>query len=447
MSNSVTLKLPAKTADSTEAFNPDSSFEGSKRTGLILAFVVFGVFGVWASVAPIEGAAHAVGVVKVKSHTKVVQHLEGGIVSSIQVQNGDMVNAGDVLLILDDTQAQSQLEIVTGRLTASSALEARLIAERDNRDVVQYPATLTATSANAQSEMLAQDQVFNARKTSREGFVAVLGQRISQLNSRLGGLRALDDSKQTLAASYDEELTEVRKLVKQGYADKQRLRELERAHAMLSGESADLKSTIASTQIQIGETRLQIIQQDNEFQTLVVNQLAETQAALKDARERFIALTDIVQRKEIKASAAGIVNSLQVHTDGGVIPPGGTIADIVPQGADLVIEAQISPADIDRVEIGQEATIRFSTFSTTSVPTVFGHVITLSAETLTDPVSGHTYYLARVELTPESLVALDSVILVPGMPAETFINSGSRTLLQYVTKPLANVVSRSLIED
>jgi len=250
-----------------------------------------------------------------------------------------------------------------------------------------------------------------------------------------------------LASSYDGELRDLRKLVEQGYADKQRLRELERAQAILIGEAANLKSTIATTEIQIGETRLQIIQQENEFQTQVVNQLAETQSVLKDSRERFTALTDIVRRKEVRAPVAGIVNGLQIHTIGGVIPPGSTIADIVPQSDDLVIEARVSPIDIDRVVMGQDAMVRFSTFSSRTVPTVFGTVVALSAETLTDRASGSTYYQARIELTPESLKDLDHVILIPGMPADVFINSGSRTFLQYAMKPLSNAVSKSLIED
>jgi len=438
---------PVKKGKPAPGLNPDIDFEGAKRTGLMLAFLVFGVFGVWAATFPIDGAAHASGVVTVKSYTKLVQHLEGGIVSDIRVQNGDMVNAGDILLVLDDTQALSQLEIITGQLATYGALEARLIAERDNRDAVQYPASLTASGANAQTEMQAQNQVFSARKTAREGSIAVLSQRIDQLKSRLDGLNALAESKRVLAASYSDELVDLRKLVEQGFADKQRLRELERAQTALIGEAADLKSTIATSEIQIGETRLQIIQQENEFQSQVVNQLAETQANLKDSRERFTALTDIVERTDIRAPVAGIVNGLQVHTIGGVIPSGSTIADIVPQSEDLIVEARVSPIDIDRVALGQEATVRFSTFSSRTVPTVYGTVVGLSAETIVDRATGQTYYQARVELTPESLQELDHVVLIPGMPADVFINSGSRTFLQYAMKPLSNAVSKSLIED
>ncbi len=429
-----------------ESLTVETGIEAPRRAGILIALLVFGVFGLWAALAPISGAAHAPGTVTVRSYKQVVQHLEGGMIRDILVRNGDVVEAGAPLLILDSTQSVAQLEIASAQFVALSALEARLIAERDGLDSINFPAHLNTDDANAREEMNVQMQIFAARKASREGSVAVLEQRIEQLKSRVVGLQAMKSSKEELAASFEEELKDVRLLLEEGFADKLRLRELERSHAMLKGEAAELVANISATEMQAGETKLQILQINNEFQAEVVNELGEIQPRLKDVRERMTALNDIVDRTVIRAPVAGVVNGMQYHTVGGVIGPGNPIADVVPQSDELIVEASVSPLDIDRVHVGQAATIRFSSFSS-AVPTIFGTVIGVSADAVTDRNTGASFYLARVQVTPEGLQELGDLALVPGMPAEVFIASGSRTFLQYVMKPFSNALARSLIED
>lgn len=426
----------------------ETSFDAPRRIGMTIAFLVFGVFGIWAVFAPLGEAAHAGGQISVSSYNKVVQHPEGGIVKELQVQNGDVVKAGDVLLTLDSTQSQAQLEIYSAQLLALTAKEARLIAERDNLDAVTYPELLTkSTAPQAKVEMASQDQQFRVRKTSQEGAIAVLEQRVGQLDSRVLGLEAVRESKTMLANSYGEELADVQTLLDQGFENKQRLRELERSHAVTKGEAAELAAQIASTEIQIGETKLQILQLQNEFQTQVVDELATTQTALKETSERVTALTDVVARTFVRAPVDGVVTGLQFHTVGGVIGPGTVISEIVPQTEELIIEAQVSITDIDRVEAGQEATIRLSAFSSQNLPTLYGTVLSLSADAMVDEATRQSYYQARVAINPESLEDLEGLELVPGMPAEVFITTGSRTFLQYLLKPLSNSIARAFNED
>ncbi|MEX0965054.1 MAG: HlyD family type I secretion periplasmic adaptor subunit [Pseudohongiellaceae bacterium] len=424
-----------------------SSMESPKRFGLVLFFLVFGVFGLWSALAPIEGAAHAPGQVTVKTYKQIVQHLEGGIVSEIRVRDGDLVNAGDPLLILDNTQSLAQLEIVNAQFAADKALEARLIAERDGLDSVSYASILSTSEFDASEEISAQNQIFESRRVALQGSREVLEQRIQQLQSSLVGLRALKASKEELARSFNEELADVRALLVDGFSNRTRLRELERAHASLQGEAAELTATIASTEIQIGETRLQILQQEKEFRNDVIGQLAEAQTRLKDSTERINALQDVVSRMVVRAPVSGRVNGMQAHTEGGVITAASEIAQIVPQSEELIIEARLSPLDIDRVSEGQEAMIRFSTFSRNAVPTIFGNVINISADSFIDEYTGASYYIARIEVNPEGMEDLGDLALIPGMPAEAFISSGSRTLLQYLFKPLSNSLARSLNED
>lgn len=442
----LTGSRPSKAVRAPETPEVDTGIEAPSRAGLIIAFLVFGVFGVWAATAPIDGAAHAPGTVTVRSYKKTIQHLEGGMISKIYVQNGDYVDAGEPLIELDSTQSVAQLEITAAQFTAMSALEARLLAERDGLDDLTFPATLDSSDSNARSEMVAQQQIFAARKASREGGIAVLEQRIEQLRSRVTGLKAVRASKEELAASFGEELADTRILLEQGFSDKLRLRNLERSHASYEGEAAELFSTIAATEMQIGETQLQILQTENDFRTEVVSQLGETQTRLKDLRERMTALSDIVERKIIRAPESGIVSGMQYHTEGGVIGPGAPIAEVVPQGDELIIEARVPLIDIDRVQVGQVATIRFSSFGSRT-PTLFGTVLSLSADAMADQHTGMPFYLARVSVNPESMDALGSLTLVPGMPAEVLIASGERTFLQYVMKPFSNALARSLIED
>lgn len=423
-----------------------TSIDMPKRVGFIIFFLVFGVFGVWAAIAPIDGAAHAPGTVNVRSYSQVVQHLEGGIISEINAKNGDVVNAGEPLIVMDNTQSLAQLEIVNGQYTAAKAREARLIAERDKLSTVIYPSTLDRSNSNVMQEIEAQDSIFQAQQDSLSGSIEVLEQRIEQLEAKKRGQTNLKATKEELAASFAEELSDVRELLTQGFADKNRLRELERNVASLRGDVSELETNISATDIEIGEARLQIIQTEREFHNDVVQILGETQTELKDLTERKNALQDIVSRTVVRAPVDGIVNGLQFHTVRGVIPPGTPIANIVPQSDELIVDAQVSLIDIDRVAIGMDATIRFSTFGS-AVPTITGKVINLSADRVMDEQTGMSYYLARVEVTPEGKEDLQDLILLPGMPAEVFINTGSRTFLQYLFKPFSNALARSFIED
>ncbi len=423
-----------------------TSMDKPLRLGLTLFVLVFGVFGLWSALAPLDGAAYAMGRVTVASHSKTVQHLEGGIVREILVSNGDRVAAGQPLIQMDETQSQAMLQIASVQLLSLQVKEARLLAERDTLDRIVYPESMAVHTPEVQAEQAAQEEIFDARTAAMSASIEVLEQRVEQLRSKITGLTALRESEEKMAASYDEELADVRTLLDQGFSERTRLRELERAYATHAGETSDLIAQISSTQVQIGETRLQMIQLERQFQEEVVNELAATQTAINDARERVRALKDVVARTTIRAPEAGFVNGMQFHTVGGVISPGTPILDIVPDGDDMIVEAQVSPIDIDRISLNQEATIRFSTFGNMA-PTIFGRLIHLSADSFVDEMTGAPYYQARIEVTAEGMEDLGELQLLPGMPAEVFIATGERTFLQYLFKPLSNTMARSFNED
>jgi epimerase transport system membrane fusion protein len=416
--------------------------------GLIVLLSTLGVLGIWAYLAPIDGAALAPGFVVVKSHKKTVQHLDGGIVSKLLVKNGDIVKEGDLLLTLDGTENKAQLEIARGQYITLTAQVARLDAERDGKQEIVYPHTLDdATDIRIIEAKKSENQLFNARKNAHEGEMAVLTQRVGQLNSKIEGFKGQRKSKQELVASYSEEARDLKELLVEGFADKQRLRDTERNFMLNNGEISALSSEIAATQIQIGETKLEILQMEKKFQEEVATKLSEVQTDLYDVNQRMLATKDKVVRIDIKAPVSGRVMGMDMHTLGGVILPGHPILDIVPQKEELVVDAQVSPLDIDRVRVGLIAEVRFTAFTQALTPVIEGKVIVLSADRLVEEKTGTAYYQAEIELTPESYQKMSQLELIPGMPVEVLIKTGERTVFEYLTKPISNAFARAFIED
>ena len=433
------------TENGTMIVTDDSSI---RAIGIIIMVVTIGILGGWGYLAPIDSAALAPGFVTVKSHRKTIQHLDGVIVSKLLAKDGDIVNEGDVLLILDGTEVKAQLEILRGQHITLEAQLARLIAERDQHNQIKFPNDLQNVSdPHIFEARQGETQIFNARKNAYQGEISVLNQRANQLISKIKGLEGQRRSKQELIKSYGEEAHDLKELLAEGYANKQRLRDIERNYENATGEVAALTAEIASSEIQIGETKLQILQLQKKFQEEVAAKLGEAQSQLYDVAQRLVATNDKVLRTVIRSPAGGRVLGLSVHNIGGVITPGKPILDIVPQKEELIIDAQVSPLDIDRVSVGLLADIRFSAFKQAITPKMQGKVINLSADRLTDEKTGAPYYQAQVELTPESYVKLGNLELVPGMPAEVLINTGERTVFEYLMQPISNAFARAFIED
>ena len=435
-------------SENNNATNLSTNDKSIRNIGMLIVFATFGIFGLWAVFAPMDSSALAPGVLVVKAHKKTVQHLDGGIVSKILTKDGDIVQEGQPLLILDDAQIKAQLEIAYSQEITLSAQVARLSAQRDQLKKIEFPALLSdPTNARAVEAKLAETNVFNSHKIFDEAQIDILNQRISQTSSKIKGLHGQVASKKQLVDSYSNEIKDLKELLAEGFADNQRLHEFERNHAMLIGDIAQLEAEIATNQMLISETRLQILQVQKQFQEEVASKLSDAQSQLSDAQQRVAASQDKLNRIVINAPASGMVLGLAAHTENGVIAPGNPILDIVPQGAELIIEAQVSPIDIDRVTVGLQAEIRFSSFKQSQTPKMEGKVISLSPDRITDAANGNTYYLAKVEATPESLKKLGDLQLLPGMPAEVLINTGERTLFRYLAQPASNFFARSFIED
>ncbi|WP_246883122.1 HlyD family type I secretion periplasmic adaptor subunit [Pseudomonas sp. Tri1] len=418
-----------------------------RRIGYLMLLVTFGLFGGWATLAPLDSAALAPGVVTVKSYRKTVQHLEGGIVRELRVHDGDRVKAGDVLLVLDNTQARSEMEAMRSQLIAALELQARLVAERDSLAEPPPEPTLDPTDPRVREARDSEARIFQTRRTSLLGEIGLQEKSIGQIEEQIRGLKAIIASKQTLAASYQEEIVDLRALLAEGYVDKQRLREQERSLSRLQAEIAESQSEIARARVHIDEAQLKILQLKKTFATEVAGLLGDARSKVYELRERLASLQDRDQRTDILAPESGMVMGMTQHTPGGVVSPGTALLDIVPANEELIVEAQVSPMDIDRIALGKLAHIRFSAFKNSTTPVMEGKLLQISADRLINKDTGAAYYLARVALTENGRQALGDLTLVPGMPVEVLINTGARTLLQYLMQPASNAFARSLIED
>lgn len=397
-----------------------------RRIGYAILFLVFGVFGSWASLAPLESAALAPGVVTVKSYRKTVQHLEGGIVHSLHARDGERVSQGDVLLTLDTTPLHAEREVLRNKQVATAALEARLQAELQQSENLPMPAE-ASSQPRSHEAWQTEKALLQARSRTRDGETQILQQAINQLEEQIQGLHAVIRNKQRLTQSHREEANDLRALLKEGFTDKQRLREQERNLERLSAEIAEHESAIAQALQRRGELQLQILQIDKTFTHEVTTQLVEVQNQAFEIKERLRSIEERLQRSTIRAPESGMVLGMNVHTLGAVIGAGQPILEIVPDNAELIIEAP--------------------EFNSATTPVIEGVLEQLSADRLIDQASGQAYYLGRIAVTPKGLHDLGLQSLVPGMPAEVLINTGSRTLLSYLLQPASNWMARSLTED
>ena len=430
--------------------NDDRNF---RRAGYLIIFVVFFGFGSWAALAPIASAAYAPGKLRVESNRKTIQHLEGGIVKALRVRDGDHVEKDQVVMVLDDTQSKSQLEIVQGQYYSALAREARLKAQRDLQEEIIFPPQLLEHKDDYRvTDVIdVQKQTFLARNESYKNEIKLYKQQVRQLSSQLKGLNSQKAASERLLVSFETEHRDLKDLEKKGFAERQQVRLLQREVSGNEGTLGDLVARIAATRSEIVSAKLQSLQLQKELQREVAAELDTVQERLYQLVEQLQVVKDTLSRTVIRSPQTGTVYELAIHTIGAVIQQGGMLMEIVPESERLVIEAQVSLLDIDRVTVGQKADINFSAFKSRETKKIEGRIINLSADSIIDERNREMppYYLAIIEITEEghSQLKENDLSLIAGMPADTFIFTGERTFLQYLTDPILNTVAKSFIED
>ncbi|MEM9751275.1 MAG: HlyD family type I secretion periplasmic adaptor subunit [Pseudomonadota bacterium] len=452
------LQLGSIKASDGQPEAPDLFLGGIlKRPFLVCAVAIaafFGIFGAWATFAPLAGGAIASGVISPLGSRKTIQHLEGGIIQEFLVKDGDEVAEGQPLLVLARTRAEADFGVNLEQRRTLAGAAARLEAEQQGADGITFPQWLEASESDpaAAKLMAAQRSLFETRRRAQLGQKDILSQRVAQLREEITGLEAQIASQVEQVGLIDEEIKGVQALVDKGLERTPRLLSLKRQRAEIEGERAENAAAVARAGQAIGETELQILNIDAEFLANVADELNETRFRLAAVEKEIIASEDVLDRTTIAAPVPGTVLNKRFSTIGGVIPPGAAILDIVPSEDDLIIEAQVSPLDIDVVFPGLEAKVQLSAFAQRNLPQITGKVRKVSADALVDETTNQTFYKAEVEVDREQLERVKKksgldLTLTPGMPAEVLIVTGERTLLQYLTEPLTASLRRSFRES
>ena len=438
---------PRQTPDSADAAI-DLNDARPRRWGWLLVLVGFCGFMVWAATAPLDAGVASPGTVVVAGNRKAVQPMVGGKVAELTVKDGDVVKSGQLLVRFDGTQARSQFDVARGQWFSAAAVEARLVAERTGRAQIQFPEELKQEKADsrAANAMALQGELFATRRRSLENDLNVLRESILGLEAQLKGIEESSRARREQARLLNEEIERQRDLVKDGFLARNRLSEQERALAAVMGAIAEDAGNLGRTRQQIAELRARMLSREQDFRKEVESQLTDVQRESAALTSRLQALQFELANTEIRAPADGIVVGLAIHTIGGVVPAGASMMEIVPGDEPLKIDAQIAPHLIDKVHPGLGVDILFPAFNQATTPHIPGRVLQVSADVLLEPKQGIPFFKATVEVTPEGMKLLRHHQIRAGMPAEVFVRTGERTLLNYLIKPLTDRLDRALTE-
>ncbi len=428
----------------------DRSLRNIMLSGALAVGIGFGGFFGWACFADLASAAIAPGTIIADSQRKTISHLEGGILSAMLVKESDVVRVGQPLLRLDGTQVEAAIAQLQVQHWAAMARLARLRAEQADAGTLEIPADVAATAASnpfAADAIASERGLFSARRERHEGVLAVQRKKIAQLREQIAAIDAQSTSTAERLALTEDELRMVKTLVDKGYERRPRLLEIQRVVSELKGRIGELSANRAQAEQGIAAADLEILDVANTRRSEIADELQKTQATLAETTERLRGAEDVRRRLTITAPQDGRVVAVHFLTPGSAIPSGAPILDLVPEHDDLVVEASVSPNDIDSVRAGQPARVRLTAYKQRKVPLVDGVVVSVSPDQLKDQRTGAAYFSARVRLLPEALEDLDRVELYPGMPAEVMITSGSRKAIDYFISPITDSMRRSLREE
>jgi HlyD family secretion protein len=427
--------------------SPMSAARGPVWVGFAFVLLFLFVFVGWGSLYKLAGGAVAPGTISPEGSRRTVQHLEGGIIQELIVRDGGFVQAGQPLLTLSTAQPRASYDVILTQQRALLATYARLEAERTGKAVPEFPAELQGDATDLLTVIDEQLQILNTRRDLHNARKRVLRQRIEQANEQIKGFQAQISSASRQQELLAQEIAGKSQLQEKGLIPLPMLLALQRVEAEIAGRQGEYVAAIARTKQQIGETELELISRDSELADQIARELAKTRVDLANITERLTASRDVLSRTVITSPLSGTVVNMKFKTKGGVIRPGEPILDIVPADEALLINAQISPTDIDVIHAGLSAIVTLSAFSSRDTPRVHGVVREVSADRLVEEKTGRPYYLARVEVDRRELNRLGPTYkLVPGMPAEVLIVTSERTMFEYLFQPFVDSIRRSLRE-
>lgn len=442
-------KLSAELKD-LNSKKPSSSIKSTIIAGLLVVAVIFVGLGAWSATAPLARAVAAYATLTVEGERKQIQHFEGGIVASLRVTEGQLVKKDELLMSLNPLQASASVARHDAQFDQALAREARLQSELQGEKTIVFSGLMLdrlSDSEKALEFIATEERHFIARKETLDGTIIILKQRIQQLENEIKGLRIQREARLEQLNIFKSELMGLKGLYEKGYYPKSKILAVERAIVELRGAAGNDLALISRAQSSRGEAENQIVNVKRRFREDVIAQLRDVKVEVADLKERLLVAKDILKRIEVRAPRSGIVQGIQFHTIGGVVRPGEVLMEIAPQDEDLIVTAQVMPNDIDNVEVGQRAEVRLTALNTRSTPAIYGKVRSISGDSLTDKSSSSPYFLTRIELPPKEMEKLGKVKLSAGMQAEVLIQTGERTALDYLLKPMLDAFSRGLNED
>lgn len=416
--------------------------------GIVVILLLIGGIGGWAATTDIAGAVIARGKMSVLNNAKKVQHLEGGIVAKLAVRNGDHVNAGDLLIRLDDTETKANLAIIESQRDEYMIERARLEAERDMRANLDLPEALIGdqNSGRLHNILEGAQRLLTSKIEALDGKKKQLAEQVEQIGGQIGGLEAQFAAKQRQAEILGRELESLQTLRAKGLVEQSRILALERQGAMLDGDMGQVQAEIGRLRGTISETKLRIIQEDEEWRSEALTNLGEIRAKLATLEEQRTAAIAKLKRIDITAPLSGYVHESNVYTVGGVIGSGEPLMLIIPESDALIVRARVGQRDIDNIHIGQSVRLRFTSLSQRVTPELMGDVTTIAPDVTTDQATGEVYYPIEITLIDGEVKKLEGVQLKPGMPVEAFIQTGMRTALSYLAKPFTEQLQHAFRE-
>jgi HlyD family secretion protein len=418
--------------------------------GYFIVFITFGVLGTWATFAKLDSAVFAPGTISLEGNRKVVQHFEGGIVQDLVVKEADTVAEGDVLLRLSGVEARSNLEAIDTRLDVAKIMESRLLAERNVSDEITLPDDLNPEKASAAVEYAFKDQqeLFDDRRSILKSRMDILSSRIEQVNDQIVGLDLQKSASDRRVENFTEMMVRMRSGQEQGLIQTNLLSQREDEMIEIEASLGSVISEIAQARNLINETEFEMLQIKQEYRERASNELEEIRAEIAELEQRHNIANDVLERTEIRAPGSGTIQNLKVHTIGSVIRPGDVLMELVPDDEELVVNARVSPRDIDNVLPGLSTEVRFTAFQTRLTPILLGIVNSVSNDVITpENPQEMPYYLARIDVNEADIPEDINGRLTAGMPADIIITTGERTVLNFIVSPLLDAVRKSLIEE
>lgn len=417
------------------------------RIGAAAFFLMIGVLGLWSAFTQIGGAVISNGTTIVRGNPKVVQSLDGGLIETIAVREGDLVQEGALLMRLDATLLSTNLEISRNRLAAALALRTRLLAEQLGASELdfRYP-DLPFTLPDVTEHEAGQREIFTVRRAVIEGVRAQLAETLAQYNDQIRGLEGQISATQTQLDLLGQDIAAMQSLVDNNLRERSRLSELQRARADLLGQMASLSAEIDRIENAKRDAELQSLQTERSFLEDVVTELREVTATTEELTLEIVTRSEQLDRIEIRAPVTGIIHQMQTTTEGAVIPPGETILEVVPVGEGMEFEVRVDPRSIDQVHQDQAAQVVLSSFDPQQTPRLVAHVASISPGTVEDQATGQAYYRVALRVTPDELARLGDVPLMPGMPIEAYLETGNRTVLQYLLHPISSHLRQAFRE-